>query len=306
MPRPPLLPLVAALASAAPASAAPAGIVRPPDAPHMLVREADTGEVWFERGADLPRPIASVTKLMTAIALLEEDPDLERAVTLEPRHMLTPLGWTTPWQVGMTVTLRDLLGFALGASDNVAATALVEESGLPLEVFIARMNERAAEMGLRDTHFENVTGLDDRNVSTARDVAALVEAAAAYPEIRRACGLTEAVAELADGEGTVRSGVTDRLLFDPFWSVLAAKTGYTRLSGYCLAVVADAATGERVTMVFLGLDRDGKRFRMCDRVKERLRERDGRLRGVGGEGPDPAVGADSEAAAPGGAAGGGR
>ena len=120
--------------------------------------------------------------------------------------------------------------------------------------------------------FGNVTGLDDRNISTAEDVALMVEAAMTYPEIRRACGATEALAQVPELEQTVRSGVTDRLLFDPFWSVLAAKTGYTRLSGYCFAAVADAATGQRLTMVFLGLDRDRKRFQQAGRLKNLLIE----------------------------------
>jgi len=246
----------------------------------MLVRDTDTQEVLFENRAEHPRPIASITKLLTAMVWLQGEVDPDQVVTLEPRHLLEPIGWKSPWQTGRSVRLGDLLQFALVASDNIAAVTLAEESGMPHDVFVRRMNDVAAEIGLLESEFHNVTGLDDRNSSTAADVARLAEVALSYPEIREACSLREAVAEPVDDlEPPIRSGATDRLLWDPFWTVLVAKTGYTRLSGYCLAVVADAATGERITMVFLGLDRDGKRFRQADRVKSLLIERARRLAG---------------------------
>ena len=247
---------------------------RHPEAPFMLVRDTDTQEVLFEHRADHPRPIASITKLMTAMVWLDQEVDPEQVVTLTPRHMLDPIGWKSPWQIGRAVRVGDLLRFALVASDNIAAVTLVEESGLPFDVFVSRMNDVAVDIGLKESVFHNVTGLDDRNSSTAEDVARLAEAALRYPEIQAACALREAVAEpVGDQEASIRSGATDRMLWDPFWTVRVAKTGYTRLSGYCFAVVADAATGERVTMVFLGLDRDGKRFRQAERVKALLIER---------------------------------
>ena len=239
----------------------------------MLVRDSDTHEVYFEHRSDLPRPIASVTKLMTAMVALDQEPDLDRVLTLGPVHMLHPFGWKTPWEVGRAVTVGDMLSFALVASDNIAATTLTEESGLPLGVFHEEMNLKAEALGMVESQFGNVTGLDDRNSSTAADVAVMAEAALAYPEIVEVCGTREAVAEpLVDGDDPIKSGATNRILWDPFWTVLVAKTGYTRLSGYCLVVVADAATGQRMTMVFLGTDRDGKRFRQVNRVKDHLKE----------------------------------
>lgn len=250
----------------------------------MLVRDTDTGEVWHEHQADLPRPIASVTKLMSAMVLLDLDPDWDRPVTLGEQHMLTPFGWKTPWEPGLTVTPAEMLRFALVASDNIAMTTAVEESGVPLEVFIGLMNDKAQEIGLVESQFENTTGLADRNSSTAADVARLVEAAAGYPAIGAACRSKAAEAHPPELAEPVISGATDRMLWDPFWTVHAAKTGYTRLSGYCFAMVADAATGERMTMVFLGLDRDGKRFRMADRVKRVLQERAAAADAAGGAG----------------------
>jgi serine-type D-Ala-D-Ala endopeptidase (penicillin-binding protein 7) len=245
----------------------------PPTAPFMLVRDTDTGDVLFEHRSDHPRPIASITKLMTAMVALDQEPDLDRAVTLGPIHMLHPFGWKTPWEEGRTVRVGDMLRFALVASDNIAATTLVEECGLPLAVFHEQMNDKAEALGMVESQFGNVTGLDDRNSSTAVDVAVMAEAALAYPGIIEVCGMREAVAEpVVEGDEAIRSGATDRILWDPFWTVLVAKTGYTRLSGYCLVVVADAATGQRLTMVFLGTDRDGKRFRQVNRVKDHLKE----------------------------------
>ena len=239
----------------------------------MLVRDTDTGEVLYEHESDQIRPIASITKLMTAMVCLDEAIDLDRVVTLQPIHMLFPIGWKSPWSVGRSVTLGDLLDFALTASDNIAATTIASEVGLPMDVFLRRMNDKAYELGMLDTEFGNVTGIADLNASTAQDVARMVEAAAVYPRIREACGLRKAVAEpVVEGDDEISSGATDRLLWDDFWSIRAAKTGYTRLSGYCFTATADAATGQRITMVFLGLDRDGKRFRMANRVRDALQE----------------------------------
>ncbi len=263
------IPILAACAIVA----LPALAGRPPTAPYMLVRDTDTHEVYFEHRSDLPRPIASVTKLMTAMVALDQEPDLGKVVTLGPVHMLHPFGWKTPWEVGRTVTLGDMLRFALVASDNIAATTVAEECGLPLGVFHEEMNLKAEALGMIESQFGNVTGLADRNSSTAADVAVMAEAALDYPEILEACGTREAVAEpVVEGDDPIRSGATNRILWDPFWTVLVAKTGYTRLSGYCLVVVADAATGQRMTMVFLGTDRDGKRFRQVNRVKDHLEE----------------------------------
>jgi serine-type D-Ala-D-Ala endopeptidase (penicillin-binding protein 7) len=264
---------LAALALLLALQATPARAARPPHAPYMLLRDTDTGEVLYEHGSDQIRPIASITKLMTAMVALDEEFDLDRVVRLQPIHMLTPMGWRSPWTVGRAVTLGELFDFALTASDNIAATTIAEESGLPLDVFLRRMNDKAHELGMLDTHFGNVTGIADRNDSTAQDVARMVEAAARYPRIRQACALQQAAAApVDDGDEEITGGATDRLLWDPFWSIRAAKTGYTRLSGYCFTATADAATGQRVTLVFLGLDRSKKRFRQADRIRDALLE----------------------------------
>ena len=251
----------------------PATAARASDIPPLLVRDADTGEVLFEREADSPRPIASLSKLMTAMVFLDQDPDLDRVVALGPQHMLTPIVWKTPWAEGMQARLGDLLACALVASDNIAAVALAVESGLPWDVFVQRMNDKAAELGLEDAEFGNVTGLADHNVATAREVAALIEAAAGYPEIVEACGLRSVSASAGDGREPVRQGATNRLLWDPLWSVIVGKTGYTRLAGYCLALHADTASGPRLTVVILGTALNGQRFREAGRIGRWLEER---------------------------------
>lgn len=251
----------------------PAAASRPSEAPFLFVRDADTGEVLFEREADSPRPIASLTKLMTAMVFLDQDPDLDRIVTLGPQHMLTPIVWKTPWSEGMEARLGDLLACALAASDNIAAVALAVESGLPWDVFVGRMNERAHELGMADAAFGNVTGLADHNVATAREIAILVEAAAGYPEIVAACGRRSITAAAGEGREPVQLGATNRLLWDSYWSVIVGKTGYTRLAGYCLALQADAASGPRLTMVILGTPLNGQRFREVGRIGRWLQER---------------------------------
>src|SRR5437867_3746230 len=147
-----------------------------------IVLDPATGEVLFAKNAASPVPIASLTKLMTDQVFLEQHPDLLRGVEVTRTELLG--AGHTRLRNHEQVMLGDLLHMSLMCSDNVATRVLVRESGLAPEEFLARMNRKAVELGLTDTRFVEFTGLDERNVSTATDIARLLRAAADNGTIR--------------------------------------------------------------------------------------------------------------------------
>jgi len=144
---------------------------RPPPggvyARHAVVLDPSTDEILFEKNAAVTVPIASLSKLMTAMVFLEQSPDLERDVEVT-RAEIRGAG-RTHLRVLEQVALGDLLHMSLMCSDNAATRVLVRESGLAPEDFLARMNRKAVELGLARTRFVEFTGLDERNVATAAD-----------------------------------------------------------------------------------------------------------------------------------------
>ena len=160
---------------------------RPPPggvyARNAILIDPSTGEVLFEKNSARAVPIASLTKLMTALVFLEQKPDLDREVEVT-RSEIYGAGHTQ-LRRGEKVALGDLLHMSLMCSDNVATRVIARESGLPPEEFVARMNHKAAELGLPDSRFVEFTGLDEHNVSTAADVARMLHAAAHDPLIQQ-------------------------------------------------------------------------------------------------------------------------
>ena len=151
----------------------PGGVVW---ARNAIVLDPTTGAVLYEKNSGTSAPCASLTKLMTALVFLEQDPDLSRPVEVTDAELRG--GGQTQLRRGERVKLGDLLHMSLMCSDNVATRVLVRESGMPHDDFMARMNRKSVELGLARTRFVESTGLDERNVSTAADMARLLRAAA--------------------------------------------------------------------------------------------------------------------------------
>ena len=146
-----------------------------------VVMDPVSGQVLYEKNADLAMPIASITKLMTAVVFLEQKPDLEREVEVTREELYH--GGHSQLRNHEVVPLVDLLHMSLMCSDNVATRVLARESGLTGGDFLARMNSKTQELGLKGTRFVDPTGLDQNNVSTASDVARLLQTAAGEPLI---------------------------------------------------------------------------------------------------------------------------
>lgn len=221
---------------------------------HAIVLDPATDEVLFEKNADSAVPIASLTKLMTAIVYLENEPDLSQSAEVTWDELNG--GGRTQLRSREKVRLGDLLRMSLMVSDNVATRVLVRESGLSKHDFLSRMNRKALELGLTHTRFVEFTGLDERNVSTAADVARLLRAAAKQPLIRSIS--TTRSYEFRTRRRSHFIGNTNRLLYGDY-EILGGKTGFIQKAGYCFATWLRTDDREMIAVV-LGAPTAATRF----------------------------------------------
>lgn len=217
--------------------------------------DQDTGEVYFEKNAYIKLPIASVTKLMTALVIAESELPLKTKLKVTRADYVKSTA-ESKLRSGMVLTREDALRAALMSSDNRAAHMLARTYPGGVKVFVEKMNETARELGMTDSFFSDPTGLSNENVSTAHDLAILASRVHSYPVLAKAS--TGAVALLNTGASKVRLMTTNRLIGDPRWNVGLQKTGYTRAAGRCMVVQSEFA-GHRVVMVVLDSETNGKR-----------------------------------------------
>jgi serine-type D-Ala-D-Ala endopeptidase (penicillin-binding protein 7) len=239
---------------------------------NAVVIDPATDEVLFEKQSLQTVPIASLTKLMSAMVFLEQKPDLRRMAEVT-RAEIHGGGHTRLWNKER-VALYDLLHMSLMNSDNVATRVLARESGLSPAEFVAHMNDKARSMGLTNTRFAEPTGLDEHNVSTAVDVARLVRAAADHYLIRE---ITTTPEYVLVGEYPGRTHTiarthqivnTNRLLRGNRYEFSCSKTGFISESGYCVATwVRDR--GRDLIAVVLGAPTNATRFADVVRLVQR-------------------------------------
>jgi len=223
-----------------------------------------TGEVLFEKNSSRSVPIASLSKLMTALVFLEQKPDLDREVEVT-REELAGAGHTQ-LRRGEVAPLGELLHMSLMSSDNCATRVIALESGLSPDEFIARMNRKAIELGLTGTRFVEFTGLNEHNVSTAADVARLLHAAANEPLIAEIT--TTRSYEFRTTRRRHQIGNTNRLLYGRY-EVLGGKTGFIREAGYCFATWV-RAQGRDLIAVVLGAPTNATRFADAMRLIQKV------------------------------------
>jgi D-alanyl-D-alanine endopeptidase (penicillin-binding protein 7) len=225
-----------------------------------VVFSVDNRIFLFTKEADEVQPIASITKLMTSLVFLDNNPGWEKIYKISARDEVK--GGRLNLYPGDSVKIKDLFHTSLVASDNGATLALVHATGLGENEFVSRMNEKAAVFGLSRTKFVDPIGLGDGNVSTAREVAILAQAAFRQEEISRATMKSEYVFLTVEGrEKKIES--TDYLLFDSdnSFEVLGGKTGYTDSAGYCFVSLLQSHDGRKVISVVLNSDGKNNRFR---------------------------------------------
>ncbi|NNG22724.1 serine hydrolase [Telluria aromaticivorans] len=224
-----------------------------------LVLDQDSSEVLFEKNANVALPIASITKLMTGLVVVQANLDLEEVLRITDADVDRHKYSSSRLPVGSRMTRRELLHIALMSSENRAASALGRNYPGGTDAFIAAMNAKARELGMTDTRYVDASGLSSRNVSSARDLARLVAKAYGEPLLREYSTTPNSIVR-ASGR-PMRYANTNYLVALPDWNIGLQKTGFINEAGRCLVMQA-AIHGRSVIMVFL--DSKGKMSRTAD------------------------------------------
>jgi D-alanyl-D-alanine endopeptidase (penicillin-binding protein 7) len=225
-----------------------------------LVIDQEAGQALYAKNVDHVVPIASITKLMTAMVVLDASLPLEEPIVISEADKDLIKGTRSRLRIGTMLTRSELLHLALMASENRAAEALsrVYPGGTP--AFVAAMNQKAVELGMWRTRFVDGTGLSSDNVSTAQDLTKMVAAAYHYPLIREYTTDTGATVRLPNGRPMDYRN-SNRLVSSSDWHIGLSKTGYISEAGRCLVMQATIA-GRPVIIVLL--DSWGKLTRIAD------------------------------------------
>ncbi len=229
-----------------------------------LVVDQTTNEVLFSKNDAAVLPIASLTKLMTGLVVMDEKLPLEEVVEITAEDIDTVKGSRSRLSVGTLLTRRELLHLALMSSENRAANALGRSHPGGMVQFVRLMNAKARELGMNDTFYVEPTGLSSRNQSSARDLATLVSVAYQRPILR---SMSTSPSHMLDlGHRTLEFRNSNGLIRNPDWEIGLQKTGYISEAGRCLVMQARVA-GRQLIMVFL--DATGKvgRAQDAERVK---------------------------------------
>lgn len=224
-----------------------------------LVIDQNTGQAVLEKHSGAVVPIASISKLMTAMVMLDAKLDLQEVIAIGEDDVDGLKGTRSRLPVGTTMTRETALLLALMSSENRAAHALGRHYPGGMPAFVAAMNRKAQTLGMTSSRFEEPTGLSSNNVSTAHDLARMVAAAARYPEIRQASTTAEARVEL-NGR-VVDFHNTNALVRSDTWEIGVSKTGYISEAGRCL--VMQARVADKPVVIVL-LDSAGKMTRVGD------------------------------------------
>src|SRR5688572_16545737 len=225
----------------------------------VMVQDAETGEVVLNKNSDAVVPIASITKLVTAMVILDRGLDLEQRIVVSREDVDTVKGTRSRLMPGTVLTRDELLLLALMASENRAAAALARTYPGGMPAFVKAMNEKAAELNMTDSKFVEPTGLSPGNVGSARDLAKLVRAAHGYPLIREYS--TRERATVKAFNRPLRFVNTNNLVRNSHWDIELSKTGYISEAGRCL--VMHVRVGSKDLIVVL-LDSWGKQSRIGD------------------------------------------
>lgn len=225
----------------------------------VAVIDQTTGDVLYEKNANAVVPIASITKLMTAMVALDAQPSLSEILTVGEADIDLLKGTHSRLSVGTQLSREEMLRLALMSSENRAASALSRHYPGGREAFVAAMNRKAQELGLSDTRFSDPTGLTAANVSSARDLVKMVDAAHQYPLIREFSTSEEHQVAVKGRAQTFRN--TNVLVKNDTWHIGLSKTGYISEAGKCL--VMQAWLNDKPTIIVL-LDSWGKLTRIGD------------------------------------------
>jgi D-alanyl-D-alanine endopeptidase (penicillin-binding protein 7) len=240
-----------------------------------LVIDRDSQEVLVSKNPQAVLPIASITKLMTALVVVETGQSMDELIHIEPIDADETNNRRSRLAAGTSLTRGEMLRLALMSSENRAAYALSRHFPGGTDAFVQAMNRKAQALGMKDSRFVEATGLSADNRSSAMDLARLVSAASAHVLIRDYSTAQESVVPVGSQDRATQFRSTNGLIGNPEWDISLQKTGYIAAAGRCLVMQASLA-GRRLTMVLL--DSAGKYSRIGD--AERIRQwllKDGRV-----------------------------
>ncbi|EJJ0548773.1 D-alanyl-D-alanine endopeptidase [Cronobacter sakazakii] len=228
-------PLSTSALAAAKAAASPLAAAEPQIASgSAMIVDLRTNEVLFSSHPDLVRPIASITKVMTAMVVLDASLPLDEMLTVDISHTPEMKGIYSRVRLNSQVSRKNMLLLALMSSENRAAASLAHHYPGGYDAFIRAMNAKAKALGMRNTHFVEPTGLSIHNVSTARDLTKLLIATKQYPLIGQLSTTREEMATFSNPTYTLPFRNTNHLVYRDNWNIQLTKTGFTNAAGHCL------------------------------------------------------------------------
>jgi serine-type D-Ala-D-Ala endopeptidase (penicillin-binding protein 7) len=225
----------------------------------VMVQDAATGEIVLNKNSDAVVPIASITKLVTAMVILDRGLDLEQRIVVSREDVDRVKGTRSRLMPGSILTRDELLLLALMASENRAAAALGRTYPGGMSAFVQAMNDKARELGMTDSRFVEPTGLSAANVASPRDLVKLVRAAHGYPLIREYS--TQERATVHPFKRPLRFVNTNNLVRSSHWDIELSKTGYISEAGRCLVMHVRLASKDLIVVL---LDSWGKQSRVGD------------------------------------------
>lgn len=227
-----------------------------------LVMNAVTGEVLYAKNTNQAVPIASITKLMTAMVVLDAKLPLDEAITISEEDIDRMRNTSSRLSVGTVLSRAELLLLALMSSENRAAHALARTYPGGVNAAVAAMNRKAAALGMTQTRFEDGTGLSSNNVASPKDLVALVKTSNTYPLIRRFS--TTGGHAVAIKDSVQQFNNTNALVKNPDWEIGVSKTGFINEAGKCLVMQAKIKS---TPVVMVLMDSWGKYTRIGDAVR---------------------------------------
>lgn len=232
-----------------------------------LIVDESKLEILFEKNANIALPMASVTKLMTALVVVESMQDMNETLEITHEDVDTLKHTGSRLRVGTRMTRGNLLHLALMSSENRAAAALGRNYPGGLKAFVSAMNIKAQVLGMSDSVYVDSSGLSSGNIASARDLAKLVMAASQYPILRKYS--TDTHYSVDDGLHQLQYGSTNALVHNPNWQIQLQKTGYISEAGQCLVMKA-IIDGRPIVMVFLDSKGKGSRIADAQRIRSWL------------------------------------
>ena len=228
-----------------------------------FLQDNSTSEKLYGKDEYNVRPIASITKLITALTFLDFKVDWDKTIEMDTADANNSSH--SPLRAGDVYRVRDLFHCSLMSSDNRATRALARSTGVSTDSFVVMMNRKVDSLGLFSIKVDEVTGLSENNVASAYDLARLVNIASANPTIQTAL-LTKQYSFISEKrKRLITLGNTDRLLFSE-WNVQGGKTGYIGESGYCFAVRVANDKGHDLTGVVMGARSNSRRFKEATKL----------------------------------------